>query len=97
MIDFFSIWTQLASRKATGNTSAPALRLWVVKLCLIESECYKNLNTGNIIQTNLQFSDILLPPRNNLFNRELYKKMPELCPDGMQIQYVFCSRQDFFV
>ena len=62
MIDFFSIWTQLASRKATGNTSAPALRLWVVKLCLIESECYKNLNTGNIIQTNLQFSDILLPP-----------------------------------
>ena len=89
MIGFFSIWTQLASRKATGNTSAPTIRLGDAKLCLIERDCYKNLNTANITRANLQFSSILLPPpRNNLFNRELYKKIPELCPDGMQIQFV---------
>lgn len=62
MIGFFSIWTQPASRKATGNTSAPTIRLGDARLCLIERDCYKSLNTANITRTNLQFSNILSPP-----------------------------------
>lgn len=78
MIGFFSIWTQADSRKAIGNTSAPTLRLGAVKLCLIERNCYKKLNTANITQANLQFSNILLPPPVTTYVTKSYiQKTPD--------------------